>query len=273
MGQPLDSTGPLLRLAGALGRAFRRTYSVLLVLVLWEVIALVVNDPLILPRLSSVLQTMATLLQRGVLLNDIAVSMQRALGGFALAMLVGVPLGILMAWSARWDNFWNLLISFSNPLPKIGLVPLFILWLGIGEGSKVAVIMAGAIFPIIINTYTGVRAVNRLWIWRASTMGANQREMLLRVIVPAALPHILTGARLGMALAWVILLAAEMVASRSGLGFRILYGQQMFDTPTVFAGLLTIALFGFAFDRLILLVSQRLCGWYFRQSAERGFGA
>ena len=164
-------------------------------------------------------------------------------------------------------------MSFTNPLPKIGLVPLFILWLGIGEPSKIAVIAAGAVFPILINTYNGVRGVNKLWTWRAATMGANQAEMLIKVIVPAALPQILTGARLGMALSWVILLAAEMVASRSGLGFRILYGQQMFDnTPVHIPGLLTIALFGFLYDRLILAISLRLCRWYFRLGNDPGAG-
>ena len=245
-------------------QGLRRCYSLLLLLLLWEVLAILVGDSLFLPRLSAVLVTEWRLLLNGELVRDITISLSRALSGFALAVVIGVPLGIMMGWFPRWDNFWNLIVSFTNPLPKIGLVPLFILWLGIGEPSKVAVIAAGAVFPILINTYNGVRGVNKLWTWRAATLGANQAEMLIKVIVPAALPQILTGARLGMALSWVILLAAEMVASRSGLGFRILYGQQMFDTPVVFAGLLTIAIFGFVFDRLILAISLRLCRWYFR---------
>ena len=197
----------------------RRCYSLLLLLLLWEVLAILVGDALFLPRLSAVLATEWRLLLSGELVRDITISLSRALSGFALAFVIGVPLGIMMGWFPRWDNFWNLIVSFTNPLPKIGLVPLFILWLGIGEPSKIAVIAAGAVFPILINTYNGVRGVNKLWTWRAATLGANQPEMLLKVIVPAALPQILTGARLGMALSWVILLAAEMVASRSGPGF------------------------------------------------------
>ncbi len=263
--------------AGALGvplawliGALRRSYPLLIVLLLWELLAIAIGDSLFLPRLSSVLAAEWRLLLGGELVRDIGISLTRALSGFTLAVLIGVPLGILMGWFPRWDSFWNLIVSFTNPLPKIGLVPLFILWLGIGEPSKIAVIAAGAVFPILINTYNGVRGVNKLWTWRAATMGASQAELLLKVVLPAALPQILAGARLAMALSWVILLAAEMVASRSGLGFRILYGQQMFDTPVVFAGLLTIALFGFLFDRLILALSSRLCRWYFRQGNEPG---
>jgi ABC-type nitrate/sulfonate/bicarbonate transport system permease component len=170
----------------------------------------------------------------------------------------------MMGRFKRWDDFWGMLISFSNPIPKIGLVPLFVLWLGIGEASKIAVVAAGAIFPVLINTYNGVRGVNPILIWRAQTLGPTQAEILYKVVLPAALPSIFVGARIAMALAWVILIAAEMVAARSGLGFRILYGQQMFETNVVFAGLLTISLLGFAFDRLLQAMSHRICGWYFR---------
>lgn len=252
------------RVANLLGRA----YSMIVLLVLWELIALLIENPLFLPRLSEVLETIWTNLANGELVSDIGASMFRCLTGFTLALLIGAPLGILMGWSPRWDNFWNFIISFTNPIPKLGLIPLFILWLGIGETSKVAVILAGAMFPILINTYNGVKGVNKFWIWRAATVGANQVEMLRKVILNAALPHVLTGARLGMAVSWILLLGAEMVAARTGLGFRILYGQQTFDTRLCFAGLLTIAVIGFTFDRLIVAFSSRVCRWYFARGEE-----
>ena len=250
--------------ANLLGRA----YSMIVLLVLWELIALLIENPLFLPRLSEVLETIWTNLANGELVSDIGASMFRCLTGFTLALLIGAPLGILMGWSPKWDNFWNFIISFTNPIPKLGLIPLFILWLGIGEASKVAVILAGAMFPILINTYNGVKGVNKFWIWRAATVGTNQVEMLRKVILNAALPHVLTGARLGMAVAWILLLGAEMVAARTGLGFRILYGQQTFDTRLCFAGLLTIAVIGFTFDRLIVALSSRACRWYFSRGDE-----
>lgn len=247
---------------------FRRVYSIIVLLVLWELAALVIQNPLFLPRLSAVLDTTWANFLDGVLVTDIGVSVFRCLSGFTLAFALGVPLGILMGWSAKWDDFWNFIISFTNPIPKLGLIPLFILWLGIGEASKVALIATASVFPILINTYNGVRGVNKLLIWRAATSGADQIEMLQKVVLHAALPHILTGARLGMAVAWIVLLGAEMVAAQTGLGFRILYGGQTFDTRLVFSGLLVIAIIGFTFDRLILALSARLCRWYFRASDE-----
>jgi ABC-type nitrate/sulfonate/bicarbonate transport system permease component len=247
---------------------FSRIYSMIGLLIFWEVLAIVINDPLFLPRLSDVLRTSWEHLRSGELVGDIAISTFRCVSGFALAFTIGVPLGILMGWSARWDNFWNFLISFSNPIPKLGLIPLFILWLGIGEASKVGVIAAGALFPIVINTYSGVRGVGKFWLWRAATCGANQLEILYKVILPAALPNIMAGARLGMAVSWILVLGAEMVAAQMGLGFRILYGQQTFDTRLVFAGLLMIAIIGFIFDRIILALSSVLCRWHFRQMDE-----
>jgi ABC-type nitrate/sulfonate/bicarbonate transport system permease component len=249
-----------------------RVYSIIGLLVLWEIFAVVVNNALFLPRLSDVLITMWEHLRSGELVGDIAISTFRCVSGFALAFIVGVPLGILMGWSARWDDFWNFIISFSNPIPKLGLIPLFILWLGIGEASKVAVIMAGALFPLLINTYSGVRGVGKFWLWRAATVGANQLEILRKVILPAALPNILAGARLGMAVSWILVLGAEMVAAQMGLGYRILYGQQTFDTRLVFSGLLAIAIIGFIFDRMILGLSSVLCRWHFRQADEFAAG-
>jgi len=255
---------PLVPRLRAVARRLRKVYSALIVLGAWELGAIAINDPLFLPRPSDVAVTLANLAASGQLLTDIESSLTRVLGGFAIAMAFGVPLGIMMGRFRRWDDFWGVLISFSNPIPKIGLVPLFILWLGIGEASKIAVVAAGAFFPALISTYNGVRGVNPILIWRAQTLGSSQTEILHRVVLPAALPSIFVGARLAMALAWVILIAAEMVAARSGLGFRILYGQQMFETDLVFAGLLTISVFGFVFDRLLQAMSHRVCKWYFR---------
>lgn len=252
------------------GYRLRRIYSMLILLVVWEVLALAINNPLFLPRLSAVLVTTWTNLVSGPLLADIGASTFRCLSGFLVAVTVGVPLGILMGWSRRWDDFWNFLISFTNPIPKLGLIPLFILWLGIGEASKIALIATASLFPVLINTYNGVKGVNRLLLWRAATSGATDRETLGRVVFHAALPHILTGARLAMAVAWIVLLGAEMVAAQVGLGFRILYGGQTFDTHLVFCGLLVIAIIGFAFDRVILAASERLCRWYFRPGSEQG---
>jgi NitT/TauT family transport system permease protein len=252
------------------GHRLRRFYSMVALLIAWELLALAINNPLFLPRLSAVVVTTWVNLVSGTLPKDIVVSTFRCLSGFFVALLAGVPLGILMGWSRRWDDFWNFLISFTNPIPKLGLLPLFILWLGIGESSKIALIAAASVFPVLINTYNGVKGVSRLLIWRAATSGATDGEVLRHVVFHAALPHIFTGARLAMAVSWIVLLGAEMVAADVGLGFRILYGGQTFDTRLVFSGLLVIALIGFAFDRIILASSAKVCRWYFRPGSEHG---
>jgi ABC-type nitrate/sulfonate/bicarbonate transport system permease component len=181
---------------------------------------------------------------------------------------VGVVIGVAMARSKEWERFWNPLISLTYPVPKVGLVPLFILWLGLGEASKLAVVFTGAVYPVIINTYSGIKGIPEVLLWRGHTLGANRRETLVKIVLPYALPHILNGLRLAMGLAWVLVFAAEMVAARRGLGFMILQAEQMFQSDVVFAGLVTIALLGFVFDRIILGLSHHFCGWYFRRSGE-----
>lgn len=244
-------------------RANNRASSIILLVLLWELVARSMNNTLFLPPFSEVVYATWKALLSGELLEHIGVSMVRALTGFTLAVLVGVPLGLLMGWFKKWEDFCSPLISLAYPIPKIGLIPLFILWLGIGNSSKVAVIFTACIFSVILNTYTGVKGTPRHLVWSALSMGASSREVLLKVVLPHSLPYIFAGLRLAMGIAWILLFAAEMVAARSGLGFLILYAERMLQTEVVFMALLTIAFFGFIFDRLILVGSRKACDWYF----------
>ena len=234
---------------------------------MWEALGRLIGDPLFLPTLTEVLAKYAELAGNGEIFKHLQISLIRALSGFGAAALIGVALGLLMGWDSSWENFWNNLISISYPVPKIALVPLFILWLGIGNVSKIAMIFTAAVFPVIINTYAGVKGVRKNLIWRALTMGASQGEVLRKVVLPHALPQIFTGLRVSMALTWALLFIAEMVASSSGLGFLILFKERMLLTDEVLAGILTIAAFGFFFDRLVQLLGRRLCRWYFATGA------
>jgi len=247
-------------------RWLQRSYSLILFVVAWELIARLINNPLFLPTFTGVLGVLAQLLASGELLGHTAVSTFRAMTGFAVSALIGIPLGMAMGWFRSWENFWSPIISLSYPVPKIGLIPLFILWLGIGDTSKIAVILAAAVYPVILSTYTGVKGTPTYLVWSARSLGASEREVLWKIVFPYALPHIFTGLRLAMGISWILLFAAEMVAAQSGLGWLILFAERMLDTPTVFASLLTIAILGFAFDRVILLTSQRLCDWYLERT-------
>jgi ABC-type nitrate/sulfonate/bicarbonate transport system permease component len=244
-------------------------YSVVLVIVLWELAARIINESLFLPAFSSVIVLFFKMIFNLELLPHIYVSLLRTLAGFFLAVLVGIPLGLIMGWSKLWDKFWSPIISLVYPIPKIGLIPLFILWLGIGNSSKVAVIFAAAVFSIILNTYTGVKGTPRYLIWSALTMGATNREVLLKVVLPHSLPYIFAGLRLAMGISWILLFAAEMIAAQTGLGHLILFAERMLQTDVVFVALLTIALFGFMFDRIILVSGKRLCDWYFEYEEAR----
>jgi ABC-type nitrate/sulfonate/bicarbonate transport system permease component len=248
-------------LSGGL-RALNQVYSVILFLVVWELLARVINNPLFLPPFTAVVGVLVQLLATGELLSHTTISTFRALTGFAVSAVIGIPLGMAMGWFQRWETFWSPLISLSYPIPKIGLIPLFILWLGIGDVSKIAVILVAAVYPVILSTYTGVKGTPTYLVWSARTLGASETEVLWRIVFPHALPHIFTGLRLGMGISWILLFAAEMVAASSGLGWLILFAERMLDTGTVFAALLTIAVLGFFFDRVILIASQRLCDWY-----------
>lgn len=239
-----------------------RFYSIILFFVGWEVVAWIVNNSLFLPSFTSVMGILVQLLLSGELPRHIGISTYRALAGFFLSALIGIPLGLAMGWFRQWDRFWSPLISFSYPVPKIGLVPLFILWLGIGDVSKITLILTAGVYPVILNTYTGVKGTPTYLVWSARTLGASSGEVLWKVVFPHALPHIFTGLRLAMGISWILLFAAEMVAAQSGLGWLILFAERMLETGTVFAALLSIAVLGFMFDWGIFTLSQRVCDWY-----------
>ena len=244
-------------------------YSLVLIIVLWELVAWIINFDLFLPSFSSVIVLFFKMLYSLELIPHIYVSLMRTLVGFLMAVAVGVPLGLIMGWSPHWEKFWSPIISLVYPIPKIGLIPLFILWLGIGNSSKVAVIFAAAVFSIILNTYSGVKGTPRYLIWSAMTMGATNREIMFKVVLPHSLPHIFTGLRLAMGISWILLFAAEMIAAQSGLGHLILFAERMLQTDVVFVALITIALLGFTFDRIILVTGRRMCDWYFEYEEAR----
>ena len=248
------------------GRVVARSYSLVALILIWEIASRILDNPIFLPGLGTVANSRLELGRSGELFADLGVSTWRALAGFCIAVAVGVPLGLAMGWFTWIDDFWSSIISLSFPIPKIGLIPLFILWLGIGDTSKITVIVAGAIYPVIMNTYSGVKGTPRYLVWSAQTLGATTLEVLYKVVLPHTLPFIFAGLRLAMGIAWILLFAAEMVAASAGLGFRVLYAQRLLDTPVVFASLTIIATLGFAFDRLLYYLGRSLCDWYYSRN-------
>lgn len=257
------------RLRPLAARMLRRYYSLLAVFLLWEIIGRsgFVSD-IFMPPFTQVLGKWYELSLYGNLLWHVTASMQRAILGFSSAVLIGIPLGLCMGWFRRVGDFFDPIVSIIYPIPKVGFVPLLMVWFGIGEESKVAVIFLATVFPLIINTHAGVQGVSKQMVWAVLSMGATKGEVLRRVVLPHVLPQIFAGLRISMALTWALLFVAEMVASSSGLGFLILFRQRMLRTDEVFVGILTIALFGYTFDRLVGLAGRRLCHWYYSMGTQ-----
>ena len=198
----------------------------------------------------------------GELQRHILASMSRIFFGYGIALVTGVVFGVLMGWFKVIDEFVDPIVEIFRPVSPLAILPLAILWLGIGQASKVFVVAYACVFPIMLNTYAGVRSVPQSSIEAARIMGAAPDEMLRKVVFYHSLPLIMTGARISFAVALIVIIAAEMVAANSGLGYMILTAQQTFHTTDLFAGIVTIATIGFLGDRLLRLLRTLLCPWY-----------
>ncbi|HYB41210.1 MAG TPA: ABC transporter permease [Candidatus Methylomirabilis sp.] len=243
-------------------RLLSRNYSLALLLVGWEVVArsgLFARD--ILPPFTATLARTADLLRDGELERHVLFSLARQASGLLLAVVAGVSLGVLMAWSRRVRDFFEPLLMLTNPIPKAALIPLFMLWFGIGTFSKIMLICAGTVIPIVISAFHAVADVNRNHIWSARAMGDGPLRTLVRVVLPAASPQILSGIRLGLIVSLIVLVGSEMLAGREGLGWLIAYTMETGAYDLTYAAILTIAIVGFCYDRLFLLLMGRLLAW------------
>ena len=178
------------------------------------------------------------------LFGHIAASLQVALSGYVLGVVVGVPLGIAMAWFHKVDLFVTPLFDLIRPVPTIAWIPLMILWFGIGLGAKAAIIFVSAFVPCVINAYSGIKQTKQVHLWVAQTFGASRREMLFTVAIPTAMPLIFTGMRISLGTAWMTLCAAEMLASNRGLGYMIQLNRTLARADLIIVGMLTIGVVG-----------------------------
>ena len=195
------------------------------------------------------------------ILTNTAASMWRGLTGFGLSIIIGVSLGIGMAWFPKVRDFFEPIVVITYPIPKPALIPIFIIWLGLGHISKIAVIFAGCLIPIVISSFNGARGVDRYLIWSARNMGTSEGKMLWRVVFPASLPDILSGIRMALAISFILLVSSEMLAARSGLGFLIFFLGESGEYSGMFAAVMTITLIGFFADRVYLALMRRILIW------------
>jgi len=196
----------------------------------------------------------------GELPRDALASLARVAGGFAIGAGLALPLGLLMGARPAVHDLLNPLIQVLRPIPPIAFIPLAILWFGLGNPPALFLITLGAFFPVLMNTIAGVRHVDTIYLRAARNLGADEWTVFRRVMLPAALPHVLTGMRVGLGVAFIVVIVAEMIAVNSGLGYRILEAREYFWSDKIIAGMASIGLAGLAID----LLMSRLNGWLLR---------
>ncbi len=239
-------------------RAFaRNAFPFLVVGALWEIVAWARLFPRqLFPTLEEIARALVDLTLSGILLHHAIETILRLLSGFALAAIFGVAIGMLMGRSRRAEDCMLPLVSILAPIPGLAYTPLFLLWFGPGEISAVLLVGFVSMFSVIYNTWTGVKAVKEIWLRSAQSMGASNRHLFRHVILPGALPYILTGLRLGLGQAWRILVAVEMLAAVPwGLGWLIFGAREFLNTDVMMAGVIVIALIGLALEKFVF---QRL---------------
>jgi NitT/TauT family transport system permease protein len=224
---------------------------------LWEIVAhLGVFPARLFPPLETIAAAFVQLTLSGILPRHALETVFRLLTGFAIAASIGVVIGIAMGRSRRAQDIFLPLVSIGAPIPGLAYAPLFLLWFGLGNLAAILLVGFVAMFPVILNTWTGVKAVKEIWVRSAVTLGADNRRLFRRVILPGALPYILTGLRLGLAQAWRILVAVEMLASVSwGLGWLIFGAREFLNIDVMLAAITVIAIIGLSLEKLVF---QRL---------------
>ena len=198
----------------------------------------------------------------GELPHDALACIIRVVGGFGIGAGLALPLGLLMGGSARFYQLMNPLVQLLRPIPPIAYIPLAILWFGLGNPPAFFLISLGAFFPVLMNTISGVRTVDEIYIRAARNLGASGATLFLRIILPAATPHILTGLRVGIGVAFIVVIVAEMIAVNNGLGFRILEAREFMWSDKIIAGMITIGLLGLAIDTGMDRINRYLLRWH-----------
>ena len=242
--------------------AWQRVLPLIAVMMAWELLSRSgwVSARLM-PSIVLIAQALWQDLAAGLIVFHAGASLARALSGFGLAVLVGIPLGVLIA-RVRWvDAAVEPVFAFGYPVPKIAFYPLLVFVLGFGSPSKIALIFLECLFPVVLNTCFGVRAVQRKYLWSAANMGAGAARTFFGVLLPAAAPVIFSGVRVALPLAMVVVVITEMIGDSRGLGYFIAYSSASFKYPSAYAGVVVVALMGFVLDRLLVSLRARLIFW------------
>jgi ABC-type nitrate/sulfonate/bicarbonate transport system permease component len=221
------------------------------------------------PSLPKIGAAFYAVVENGDLLYHGTFSLERALVGFFLAIIIGVPLGAAMARVPLFEAVFEPMFSISYPVPKIALYPIFIFIFGLGSGSKIALVFLECAYPITVNTYFGIRGVDRSLLQAAENMGTSRLGLFWKVALPAAAPDIFAGIRIALPVAFIVVILAEMIGESVGLGYYISFESASFDYPTSLAAVIAVAIMGFSLDRLLVVLRTRLIYWERFDRADR----
>jgi NitT/TauT family transport system permease protein len=233
--------------------AYRAAITLVVAAAVYEAIARTgYFPPVLMPTLPKVASTLIAVLLDGSMIKHAATTLYRVMVGMTFAVVIGLPLGILMGRFKPVENFFLPLASALMPIPSLAWVPLFILWFGLGNTVAILIVFYAALFPMLLNSWSGVRAVNPLWLRAAGAMGADERALFWKVIVPGASPFIITGLRQAFLRAWIAVIGAEFLAASDwGLGWIIYDAKEFLNADLMLASLAVIGGIGFLFERLV----------------------
>ena len=233
------------------------------VLIAWEAICRLAHvKPGILPPPTQVAQKWVEYLTSGELAGDAGATLLRVLVGFLIGAGLALPLGLWMGAREKIYLVFNPLIQILRPIPPIAFIPLAILWFGLGNPPAFFLIALGAFFPVLMNTIAGVRNVDAIYVRVAQNLGARPGTLFRRVLLPGAMPSILAGMRIGIGVAFICVIVAEMIAVNNGLGYRILEAREYFWSDKIIAGMISIGVIGLAIDTGMARVNDRLLRWH-----------
>jgi len=243
------------------------------VAVLWEFASrLGLAHPVFFPPATTILATFADMVRSGEIPWQVLVSLRRAAVGYALAAAIFIPTGVAMALFRPVHRLLEVVIELLRPVPPPALVPVAIVFFGLEDGMKVFVIFLSCAWPILLNTVDGVRSIDRVLLNTASTFHLGRWATITKIVIPAAVPQILTGLRISLGVTLILVVFSEMVGSADGIGYVVLAAQRAFQVPEMYAGMLALALVGWGLNALFVISTRRLVAWHDRPSAREDTG-
>ncbi|HEY1362270.1 MAG TPA: ABC transporter permease [Xanthobacteraceae bacterium] len=241
-----------------------------ILLVLWEIAAASGSMPsLSFPRMSAVLVSWWNLVISGELPRELGDSLWRMFAGYFIGVSLGALLGLLMGYFRFFYNLLEPITEVLRPIPSPAYLPIVILFLGIDDEMKIFMIAFSSLFPVLINTYSGVRSVDPILLQTARTFGVSGRKLVWQIVLPAASPYMFTGMRISLAVALIVMVISEMVAASSGIGYFILSAQRGFKIREMFAGVLTLAAVGYILNRVFVAIENRVLAWHYGYTQQQ----